>query len=266
MPTPGSHTQDTQCWYRTFPGTPEKTGERWVATLDIEKRHPNAKPEINHLTHDRPHIFQSYKESKRAAPSLPLTHVQLSDGLGVPRPDFDRLLDKVRSIPSGHSSASEYHHAVEALLTALFYPALSDPKKEDPIHEGRKRLDISYTNTASQGFFHWLVGHAVPARYVVVECKNYGRDVENPELDQLSSRFSPLRGMVGILACRGFNNKDLFLKRCRDTALDHRGYVIALDDVDLSELVEEVRQELDPEHPRLPGFGLLKQRFDALVS
>ncbi len=155
---------------------------------------------------------------------------------------------------------------MEALLTALFYPALSDPKIEDPIHEGRKRIDITYTNTARQGFFRWLRLHSIPCTYIAVECKNYWGDPANPELDQISSRFSPLRGQVGILVCRSFKNRDLFIKRCRDTALDHRGFVLPLDDADLRALVDEARAELDPIQPRLPGFGLLKEIFDQLVS
>jgi hypothetical protein len=66
--------------------------------------------------------------------------------------------------------------------------------------------------------------------------------------------------------CRPFKNRELVVKRCRDTALDHRGYVIAVDDTDLREMVFEARSEFAPVQPSLPEFGLLKSRFDALVS
>jgi hypothetical protein len=66
--------------------------------------------------------------------------------------------------------------------------------------------------------------------------------------------------------CRTFNNRDLLMKRCRDTALDHRGYVIPVDDADLRKMVFEARSELMPVEPRLPEFTLLKSRFDSLVS
>jgi hypothetical protein len=107
----------------------------------------------------------------------------------------------------------------------------------------------------------------VPCKYVFVECKNYGTEVGNPDLDQLPSRSSPLRGNVGIPTCRSFKNKDLFLKRCRDTALDHRGNFLVLDDQDLKELVRDINLALSPEAP--PGvaaedFPLLQKRFDEL--
>lgn len=118
--------------------------------------------------------------------------------------------------------------------------------KESQIHDGRKRIDISYANTARDGFFKYLIRHRIKSRYVFVECKNYGTDVTNPELDQLSSRFSTLRGEFGILACRSFKDKDLFLRRCRDTASDGRGYIIALDDEDLKRLVADVLAAMNP--------------------
>jgi len=96
--------------------------------------------------------------------------------------------------------------------------------------------------------------------YLVIECKNYVGDPGNPELDQVSGRFSPSRGKVGFLLCRSFEDKELFLQRCRDTANDQRGFVMAFDDEDLRDLVG-ARRDGD-----LPKFHrLLKERFDALL-
>lgn len=113
---------------------------------------------------------------------------------------------------------------------------------------------------AIEGFFQWLGTHH-PASHVFVECKNYGREVANPELDQLSGRFSPSRGKFGLLVCRAFRDKDAFLKRCHDTAADDRGFVIPLDDADLTALVKARKD--DPQFFKLP---LLQNRFRDLVS
>jgi hypothetical protein len=100
-----------------------------------------------------------------------------------------------------------------------------------------------------------------PAAHLFVECKNYGKEVGNPELDQLSGRFSPSRGQVGLLVCRSFQNKLLFMKRCIDTAKDLRGFVIALDDDDLGILTKVRRDEA-----LFSDWKLLQDRFRALVT
>ncbi len=80
-------------------------------------------------------------------------------------------------------------------------------------------------------------------RMFFVECKNYGNEVGNPELDQLSGRFSPSRGLIGILVCRSFRNKEKFLERCADTARDARGFIVPLDDRDLKAMAEQRRDD-----------------------
>lgn len=171
------------------------------------------------------------------------------------------MLAVVQEVPHGLEHATEYHHAVEALLTALFYPALDQPRREFPIHSGRKRIDITYTNVASEGFFDWVNRvQLAPAPSVYVECKNYGRELKNPEIDQLAGRFSPLRGRLGLLVHRGFGDKELLVQRCRDTSLDGRGFMIVLDDEDLASLVEERKKD-----PYSVAFDTLRRRFEELV-
>jgi hypothetical protein len=243
-----------------------KSGEIRPATSKLQARYPNRKEVLAEESSKRPEIFRRYKEHTRKAGTEPMTHVEFTTEIGTDVPDFDAMLRTVEQTPPGQPHATQYHLAVEQLLTALFYPALTSPKVEYPIHERRKRIDITYTNNARQGFFDWLRLHSIPCRYIAVECKNYQSDPANPELDQISSRFSPLRGQIGLLMCRTFKNRELLMKRCRDTALDHRGYVIPLDDADLRKMVYETRSEFAPIDPRLPEFTLLKERFDALVS
>jgi hypothetical protein len=59
-------------------------------------------------------------------------------------------------------------------------------------------------------------------------------------------------------------HKDLFLQRCRDTADDDRGFIVAVDDDDLRSLVEEARNASDEEFD-VARFELLRKRFDKLV-
>ena len=145
----------------------------------------------------------------------------------------------------------------EALLSALFYPELATPEKQVKIHAGRKRIDITYDNVARRGFFSWVSQH-YPAPKIFTECKNYSREIANPELDQIAGRFSDRRGRVGLIICRRFEDKALFLQRCRDTSDDGNGFIIALDDGDLARLVEGRDQSGT-------SFPLLRDRFNELI-
>lgn len=72
----------------------------------------------------------------------------------------------------------------------------------------------------------------------MVECKNYSRDISNPELDQIGGRFSPNRGKMGIIACHSVDDMPLLIARCADTYRDSRGLIIPLVDDDFCELLE----------------------------
>ena len=62
--------------------------------------------------------------------------------------------------------------------------------------------------------------------------------IKNPELDQLSGRFSPNRGKFGIAACREIEDMSTFLARCNDTVKDNRGVIIPLVDSDFVYMLE----------------------------
>lgn len=113
---------------------------------------------------------------------------------------------------------------------------------------------------ALNGFFSWIATH-YSAPHVFVECKNYSREIANPELDQLSGRFSPSRGKIGIILCRSFDNKNKFLERCRDTAKDDRGYIIPLDDSDLTALLGHRKSDL-----AYSDWPLFQERFLFLID
>jgi hypothetical protein len=241
-----------------------KKGGRRVSKTDLERKYGRGKSVIVRETARNPEILQRYRSDKRHQRHPPLTHDQIAEVEGTEPPDWDRLLETLMAVQPGRSDSTDYERAVEQLLTALLYPALTNPQMQTEIHEGRKRIDISYTNVADSGFFKWLAqNYAAP--YVFVECKNYTRKVGNPELDQLAGRFSPLRGQVGLLICRQFDDKLLFQKRCRDTAQDHRGFIVSLDDDDLRALVVARQSRECPDPTGGTDFEVLRQRFNHLI-
>jgi len=233
-----------------------------VHKSDLIQKYGGDKQAIIDQTLKYPDVLDEYRKEKGKRPFLPLSHEDLQSVEGEKPIDWDALLDAVVSLGTGAEHAGAYEKAIEALLTALFYPDLVHPVYQHEIHQGRKRIDIKYTNMGGAGFFAWIGKHyTVPQLFI--ECKNYGGEVANPELDQLSGRFGKSRGEVGFLVCRRFDNKARFEQRCRDTALDGRGYIIVLDDEDLKALVEARKAE---DEAPCREYPLLRQRFDTIIS
>jgi hypothetical protein len=255
-----THLQDVHLRANSALVTVLRNGERRVYKNRLEQEYGSGKPAAADLTVSYPEVLEDYRREKRRDPSPPLDESELAEATRTPPTNWEELLESVTSIQPGGSSASDYHGAVSELLTALFYPSLVFPEVEQEIHEGRKRIDVVFTNQARGGFFaHARDNYVAP--YIMVECKNYSGDPGNPELDQLSGRFSNRRGWVGILCCRSFDDKELFIKRCRDTANDDRGFIVPLDDSDLNRLVEDHQtgETLDERE------ALIRDRFNRLV-
>ncbi|WP_299171651.1 hypothetical protein [uncultured Brevundimonas sp.] len=225
----------------------------------LKKRHPFEKLELEAFAQNHPEILERYKNIKGATGALPFKGFDEE----FSETAFARALqDELRTIPTGSETASRYHSFMVGALTFLMYPWLADPLKEAEINDGRKRIDIRFTNAAREGFFERMRAlPAIASSYVPVECKNYSKDLKNPELDQMTGRFATNRGQVGLLCCRSFEDKALFETRCRDTALEGRGFIIVLDDDDIHQFLECVhllnRQGISK---------LLESKYSKLVS
>lgn len=237
-----------------------KSGKKHVYKKVLYKKHGMNKDASVLLTTDRKEVLESYKKESEKNVKPPLTDYQLSDSESMAPEHIKQLLKDVTSTPLGKSSSHLYEERIEKLLSALFSGFLFYPRRESKIHDGRKRIDIDYTNEAKSGFFYFLSLHYA-APMIFVECKNYEKKVSNPELDQLSGRFSPSRGVVGLLVHRKSDNKEELSKRCKDTANDSRGFIITIDDQELSELTKEYINENGR-----PKFELLRTKFNKLIS
>ncbi|MDI5922689.1 hypothetical protein QLQ86_18115 [Halomonas sp. LR5S13] len=237
-----------------------KDGTERVTKKSLIEKYGNDKLAVAEQTKVRPNILQEYKDQKAAQPSNPLTQDQFCELEATQPPDLDPLVTELRSLPTGRDSAAKYEDIIERILSVILYPSLCNPIKQHNIHQGRKRIDITYTNESKTGFFYWLSMH-YPCPLMFVECKNYGKEAGNPEIDQLSGRFSPSRGQVGLLICRNIEDKNLLYQRCIDTAKDRRGYMLVLDDEDIFSLVEEYK--LNPEDQ---SFDLLRKLWGMLID
>lgn len=71
----------------------------------------------------------------------------------------------------------------------------------------------------------------------MIECKNYSKEIKNPEFDQMIGRFNGKRGKFGIIVCRKIKDRSELLKHQKDAMNDDKGVILVLDDKDISKLL-----------------------------
>lgn len=165
---------------------------------------------------------------------------------------IDSIITKLQSIPEGRNHASDYHNLILGACEFLFYPTLTNPKKEFEINEGRKRIDIVFSNTAKIGLFKTMCGkYKIPLRLLMIECKNYNKEIANPELDQMAGRLCYDRGMFGIIFCRHLDNEELFVKREQDSYRDESKIIIHITDERLIQLLNAYKDFFDDSYEKI---------------
>ncbi len=205
-----------------------KDTRRVVYKKYLEKERPCTKDFLYEFSKKHIKILEAYRDDLCKEARID----KLSDLDDYDEKEIAELLAKaLQSIPPGGDSASEYHNLMVGIVEFLFFPFLDNPVKEQEINEGRKRIDIVMDNAARSGIF-WKLGNArqVPCGKIPFECKNYKTEIGNPELDQLAMRLSWNTGMFGILCCRHFEDRSLFVKRCKDAWRQQKQLLVPLDD------------------------------------
>lgn len=205
-------------------GKPKLTKEK------VRQAHPKSKNMIAETVQKHPELLDLYK--KIAAERGELVTVN-PDDLSVGAVCL-KLAAKLSTIPTGPKHATEYQNIAQGIITTIFYPHLIMPTKEWEINEGRKRIDIVYTNDAKSGFLQQRRDATnTAATMLIVECKNYSKDIANNEIDQLLGRFDNNRGRLGWMLCRSVDDQDRLLQRCRDLASRGIAFIMTVTDEDL---------------------------------
>lgn len=213
-----------------------KNGKVVVRIADLKEKYPLKADFLYEFSKQHPNILEKYKAELRRTASNKTKAV-----LETKRKILNSTerLQILNSIKVSNDDANNFHKISFDNLIHIFGERLTNPNREKEINEGRKRIDIVFDNCDKNGFFNSLNSlHHIQCPKIFFECKNYGREIGNPEIDQLLGRFSPTRGKFGILLCRSIENKQLLLKRCKDVFHDHQSFIIVLEDTDIISLLK----------------------------
>lgn len=215
----------------------QDVGDAYVTKKDLANFvAPPDKDYVAEFTAKHPKVFKDFKDfTKKNAKPLGNSELNSTADIG----DLCAYLtETLTNMPVGAEDAGNYHSLIVGILELIFHPTLSCPKKEVGINDGRKRIDLTFDNAAKHGQLfdlHQIKKVACP--FIMIECKNYGREIGNPELDQLAGRFSVNRGNFGMLLCRSVENRKRLIQRCRDLWKDKRELIIPILDEDLVKIL-----------------------------
>ncbi len=213
-----------------------KNGRIVVRIKDLKKQYPIGSDFLHQFSKDHPQILDKFKAELRRTANKKNTKPELNPKRKILTANERTLI--LNDIKAGNKDATNFHKISFDNLIHIFDKRLSNPNREKEINEGRKRIDIIFDNSDNVGFFHKLnTLHKIKCPKIFVECKNYGNEIGNPEIDQLQTRFNNQRGRFGILLCRSIQDKKKLIKRCRDVLHDNKSFVIVLDDNDISILL-----------------------------
>lgn len=234
-----------------------KNGKIQVTIADLKKKYPMGTDFLYDFTKNNPKILEKYKDELRR------TAIKGEKAKLEPKKRIltaDERIEILKNIQTGTQEATNFHKITFDNLIEIFGNRLYDPKGEVKINDGRKRIDIVFNNN-DKGFFHQLnTLNKIHCPKIFIECKNYGKELGNPEIDQLQTRFSKQRGMFGILLCRTIENKEKMIQRCKDVLHDREGYIIALEDDDIKYLLKIKEQNKEE---KIDQF--MNQKLDEII-
>ncbi|HWZ23539.1 MAG TPA: hypothetical protein VNW06_12840, partial [Cytophagaceae bacterium] len=172
-----------------------RNGRVVVRVSDLKAKFPISTDFLYKFSKEHPAVLEKYKEELRKT--------ALDKKVPILQPNKKVLTSKDRAdilsnINVGNDDANNFHKISFDNLIQILGVRVSNPDSEVKINDGRKRIDIVFNNTDNQGFFKQLNQlHHIKCPKIFIECKNYGKEIGNPEIDQLQGRFNDRRGNFG---------------------------------------------------------------------
>lgn len=140
------------------------------------------------------------------------------------------LYDRLKNLPTGLGSASEFEDIVGDVLRLCFFRVLSNVESQAREIDGVVRRDWIASNRGESGFWE-MVRHRYGATQVLFECKNYAQ-LKAGDFQQCAYYMTGEAGKLVFVAFRGEIEKHYF-QHIRRIASQSDGLVVPLTEKDL---------------------------------
>ena len=130
-----------------------KNGKRRVTKKSIKElpEYRMSKEFIYDFCNKHPDVISDYKNRKTKEAVKVADINDVDEGYIA-----NKLIEKLSKIKPGGQESTNFHSVSLGIMEFIFFPHLIYPKKEHEVHEGRKRIDITFHNAATKGFWHTL--------------------------------------------------------------------------------------------------------------
>lgn len=166
----------------------------------------------------------------------------------------EKLIAELKEIKPGRDDWSRYQKHIGKILDYLFGDSLSSPIVESADEFGVNRRDFILRNYSDKGFWKYLRDRYA-ADFIVVDAKNYTKEVKKNEVLQISNYLKEHgTGLFAMIVSRIGEKKGAYMTRRDKWMLDNK-LVIVLTDNDIEQMILAKASSNDPEE-------IIKQRIE----
>lgn len=152
--------------------------------------------------------------------------------------ESERLKERLRAMPSGRETASDYQRLVLEILNFLLSPGLVNGQVEVATRDGTERRDIVFTNESEHPFWQYArTNH--DAIFVMFEIKNVNT-LDLPAINQVAAYLGDRIGRFGFIVTRQ-DAPDNVVRKINSVWNDsgvQRKVILVLSDSNLNELLD----------------------------
>jgi hypothetical protein len=171
--------------------------------------------------------------------------------------ELKKTLEDLQTLPMGHPGAKGFEDIVGRVVQLCFFRSLTNTQQHVRTLDGSQIRDWVASNRASGGFWE-VIRSKYGATQVVWECKNY-EDLSSADFQQVQNYFNETFGRFGVIAFRGNEVKDSYLRHIANVANKNQaGLILPLTQRDLEVFLRQAINGVFKE-------SHIQDRYDQLI-